>query len=443
MVLVLTADQVTALAPDAASFKAGRGLAAATKWTDLGTDQSVLWGLAKGSGKNPYQTQVVLGEFATKCSCPSRKFPCKHALGLLFLAAEKPEILKTSEPPKWVAEWLEGRKERAEKSAARAAKKRTAKPKDEAAATKRVEKKAARIDDGIELLDQFLLDRVRNGLTQDQVTQYQTWEELARRLIDSQATGLAGHVRRLGEIPSSSPDWESRLLHELGSLHLLLQTYRKRDTLEPALASEVSQLVGWTPDKEELLKQTGVTDQWFVASRSLTENERLLTSSTWLYGIASKKWALKLTFSALPGRPVEHWPLGNAVETELLFYPGLAADRILPRLETAPSQPCGIPEPPDTVSSLLQRASSTLALNPWRTRIPFLMQAQPSSDLRTLIDRNGDALPWHAREKDGELLLSLCGGRPTALAGEWNGHHCIVHSAADGNSWFSLSPIPQ
>jgi uncharacterized Zn finger protein len=78
---VLTTDQVTALAPDAASFKAGRALAATRKWELLGSDEEVLWGLASGSGKNPYRTQVALGEFATKCSCPSRKFPCKHALG--------------------------------------------------------------------------------------------------------------------------------------------------------------------------------------------------------------------------------------------------------------------------------------------------------------------------------------------------------------------------
>ena len=44
----------------------------------------MLWGLCAGSGKNPYQTIVDLSGPAYKCSCPSRKFPCKHALGLLL-----------------------------------------------------------------------------------------------------------------------------------------------------------------------------------------------------------------------------------------------------------------------------------------------------------------------------------------------------------------------
>jgi len=73
---VLTADQITALAPDAASLKAGRGLATPRKWQDLGADGGALWGLALGSGAEPYQTRLDLTDFASKCSCPSRKFPC-------------------------------------------------------------------------------------------------------------------------------------------------------------------------------------------------------------------------------------------------------------------------------------------------------------------------------------------------------------------------------
>ena len=436
---MITADQVTALAPDAASFKAGKGLASPAKWTDLGTNENALWGLAKGSGKKPYQTQVVLGELATKCSCPSRKFPCKHALGFLFLAAEKPELLAEQTPPDWVAEWLTGRKERAEKAATRSEKKKD-KPKDEAAAAKRAAKRIERVDEGIELLEQFLHDLAANGLSQELVSESQTWTELARRLVDCQAPGLAGFVRRLGEIPLSSSNWESELLHELGSLHLLLESYKKRDTLSPELSSEISQLIGWSPAKEEILKTTGVSDQWFVAARSLSESERIITSSTWLYGLSSKKWALKLTFAALPGRPVENWPLGNIVDTELLYYPGLCPDRVLPRLETSPSQPCEIPVPPDTITSLLKRAANMLAENPWRSRIPFFMLAQPSSDLASLVDADGHALPWDRTETEAQTLISLCAGRPTPLAGEWNGRYLKVYSAADGSSWFTLNP---
>ena len=118
---MLTADQVTAIVPDAASLKAGRGLATPRKWELLGADEEALWGLAIGSGKNPYQTRVSLSDLATKCSCPSRKFPCKHAIALMLIATGEPASLSEKTRPDWLKEWLESRAERQEKSAAKQA----------------------------------------------------------------------------------------------------------------------------------------------------------------------------------------------------------------------------------------------------------------------------------------------------------------------------------
>ena len=86
-----TAAQIAQLAPDAASNKAAAALGA-NKWPLLEKQGNALWGHCQGSGKNPYQTAVDLSaEPAFKCSCPSRKFPCKHGLALLLRYAENPE----------------------------------------------------------------------------------------------------------------------------------------------------------------------------------------------------------------------------------------------------------------------------------------------------------------------------------------------------------------
>ena len=44
-----------------------------------------VWGECQGSAAAPYRTAVDLSGPAYRCSCPSRKFPCKHALALLLL----------------------------------------------------------------------------------------------------------------------------------------------------------------------------------------------------------------------------------------------------------------------------------------------------------------------------------------------------------------------
>ena len=108
-----TEEQILALAPDTASVKAGKGQANIGKWPSLGATNEVLWGEVKGSGSKPYQTRIDLKQVGYKCSCPSRKFPCKHAIGLFLLHVRTPESFSSTAPPEWVTSWLEQRTKRA------------------------------------------------------------------------------------------------------------------------------------------------------------------------------------------------------------------------------------------------------------------------------------------------------------------------------------------
>ncbi|MCR6638365.1 MAG: SWIM zinc finger family protein [Sporocytophaga sp.] len=108
-------EQVIALSPDIASAKSGKDLAKIEKWVSVYKNENALWGECKGSGSKPYQTQIDLNNIAFKCSCPSRKFPCKHGIGLLLLFAKTPTSFIDSESPDWVTEWLAKRAQREEK----------------------------------------------------------------------------------------------------------------------------------------------------------------------------------------------------------------------------------------------------------------------------------------------------------------------------------------
>src|SRR5437763_15128817 len=104
----LTIEQVTALAPDASSAAAAKKLATPAAWRGLGQSAAALWGECQGTAL--YQVRVALADLTSKCSCPSRKFPCKHAVGLLLLAAAAP--VTVSAKPDWVAGWMTKRDER-------------------------------------------------------------------------------------------------------------------------------------------------------------------------------------------------------------------------------------------------------------------------------------------------------------------------------------------
>ena len=107
--MTLDTHQILALAPDSASAKAGSQLATPRNWSNLGKSDAALWGECQGSGKTPYRTQIDLGGPAFKCTCPSRKFPCKHGLGLYLLRASEPTLFGHADEPAWVSEWVQDR----------------------------------------------------------------------------------------------------------------------------------------------------------------------------------------------------------------------------------------------------------------------------------------------------------------------------------------------
>jgi hypothetical protein len=429
---LLTLDQVIALAPDAASVKASRPLSNSRKWDSWASDGETLWGLAKGSGKKPYQTQIALGEPAFKCSCPSRKFPCKHALALMFMAAATPDDIPTDPIPDWVQEWLTSREARAEKKATTQKKAPDAK-----AASKRKDKKLDRINEGVASLDQFIQDLARQGIADPSIKEPSTWDDMAKRMVDAQAPGLASRLRGLRDFTAPAINWETPFLHALGNLHLLLHSWPTRDTLNPNLKAEIEQLIGLPISKEEVLATKPLDDSWLVAARSLLEEDSLQTSITWLFGIKSGRWAKTLKFGVQGQKPLEPWPLGTTVKTALHFYPGITNPRALPANEGAIATISPPPSSIQTFTTLLENYAALRAQNPWHRHQPFLGLLAPGQN-NTLLDQDGLELPCLSSNSKTLIHQSLSGGHPILTCAEWGGHALTLLSAASEGQLISL-----
>lgn len=83
----LTLDTIKRLAPDSKSVTNAKSVADPRKWSVLGIDNDgVLWGEYNGSERYSLFASTASPSTDTGCSCPSRKRPCKHVLGLLMLA---------------------------------------------------------------------------------------------------------------------------------------------------------------------------------------------------------------------------------------------------------------------------------------------------------------------------------------------------------------------
>jgi hypothetical protein len=432
---LLTPDQITAIAPDATSLKAGRDIGTPRKWEMTGGDSEFLWGLAIGSGKSPYQSIVSLSDLTTKCSCPSRKFPCKHALGLMFLAISAPPT--PSERPLWVAEWVAARAARAEKSQA-ATKETSTKLVDEKAAAKRRQQREERVMEGVALLRQSIIDLTTDGLAGGNARNPDYWKELAKRMIDCQAPGLAGIVGSIGDTVLYDAEVDTELPYELGRLHLLLHSLENADRYPDSTQADMRNMIGGRSNTSEQAGEV-LEDDWFIAARKVDERENLITSTTWLYGKNSQRWARILRFSPAHLPLSEPWIVGSAVRVSLQWEQGSYPLRATPVTESPSFSSSILPHHEAGLDDMLERFARAIAANPFLLRLPFLIALQPSADGMHLLDATGHALPWAAKRDIVLRVECISGGHPTLMCGEWDGRSIRLLSLCDAGTWISLT----
>ncbi|GAA4928577.1 SWIM zinc finger family protein [Actinoplanes utahensis] len=394
--------QVEALAPDPASLRAARGVTG--QFSDTGLAGDVLWGLCRG-----YRVAVDLAGPAFRCSCPSRKIPCKHAIGLLL--AWSSAGVGDSPAPAHVIEW-----QTAQATRARA---RTSPP-DPVAAAKRAQGRTERVAGGMAELRRWLDDQIEQGLAAAGRSGPRTFETMAARLVDAQAPAAAGAVRRLGGIAGVGPHWADRLLGELALLRLLVAGHARLDTLDPALAATVRSRIGFPMPTEEVLAGPQVTDRWQVLGQVDADDGTLTSRRTWLRGSSGGRFALVLSFAA-PGQPLPADLVpGTEFRGDLCFHPGAAPLRALVAERASAAAPFGSPDGAGTIRAALAEWSRLLSAEPWRFDAPMLLSAVVPTADGLLVDAEGAALPLAPGHREPWWLLAAAGAAPATVAAEWS-----------------------
>ncbi|WP_433361561.1 SWIM zinc finger family protein [Streptosporangium sp. CA-115845] len=427
-------DQVLALAPDASSQKAAGTISSPRKWSGTGVTADAVWGECAGSGSKPYRACVDLSEPAYRCTCPSRKFPCKHALGLLLLWSAD-GVPAAEEVADWVGEWLDGRRDRAaraaEAGATRAARSAEAAPAD----GRRAALREQRVSAGLADLERWLADQVRQGLAGSR--RHDHWDDLVKRLIDAQAPAVAGSLSRLPAVLDGD-DWPARLLSEYALLHLLCVAHRNLATpdgdgtdegtgdgpggvpeVAPAgLLERVRDRVGFSVTKEEALAGEVVRDLWDVLGRRDEEHDRLIARRVWLRGRQTGRAALVLSFAPVGQALDASLVTGTTMDADLAFYPGSTPLRavVAARHDAAPAGP----PPGQSIERALDEVAEALGGDPWLDSWPLVLEGvTPAGSGSRLLAGPSGGLPLHPSAGTPWRLVATSGGRPLTVAAEW------------------------
>jgi hypothetical protein len=429
----VTLQRIEGLAPDQASLAAARKLLKPSAWPTLAEGEGLIWGECQGSGATPYRVVVSEADAGYKCTCPSRKFPCKHTLALMWMRADNTAAFAPATVPDWVKDWLSRRRgtakaaskseDKAQKPKSRPSIRLTEIPEVGANADPKAEQRAAAARErnrlereaavlaGLEDLDTWLSDQVQHGMASFVAQTAQACRTIAQRLVDAKASGLAGRLdalpTRLFTLPG--PARPSAAIRELGQVHLISQAYRRASELPELLAADARQAVGWSVTREALLNDSEalrVDGKWRVFSViSEAQPDRLRRIETWLWrqgrGDGMPRCAVLIDFVPIStGAAVGGYLVGDQIDAELSFYrstiPLRAQIATLKRGAEESSEALTLPN--ESLNVSYANYERALAQLPWLGTIPLNFRSAS-------VRRNGEQL--YLCDVESELSLPL------------------------------------
>jgi hypothetical protein len=292
----LTESYVDSLALNAGAIKNGRDLVKKNSFPLLQQteDGTLLFGECKGSGKEPYRCSVDFlneGNPVFRCTCPSRQFPCKHNLGLMYAFTSGKSFTMSPIPQdiqdkREKAEKREEKKQEEKKQEA-AASGQPAPPAKRKTNTSALLKKITAQLEGISIAEKLMLQIVQSGLGTLDKKALQTAEEQAKQLGNYYIPGIQTALRDVTQQFRVREDREQvypGVIERLLTLQMLLK--KSRAYLEGRVASPDSPMdsdstleesIGHSWQMAELREHgrvQGQTELLQLAFRSYTDSAR-------------------------------------------------------------------------------------------------------------------------------------------------------------------------
>ena len=458
--MAMDRKQIESIAPDQASLTAATKLAKIATWSSLSKEGDLWWGECQGSGSNPYRAVVDSDVIGYKCTCPSRKFPCKHSIALMLLLVDLPDSFTESETPQWVRDWLGRRRTTAsaqsssegkslQAAAAEASKEVVEDPesvaKKKAASLKRHEATRAMIADAVEDVQHWVSDQLGVGLLSFVDSISERCRQIAARLVDNKAAALAS---RIDEMPSrvlSLPTEEryDGAIRDLSKVILLAKAWQA-NSANPQAARDV----GSSERREEILANPDalrVSGTWEVVGEQFrTRRDGLISQSTWFLRVdvdpsEEPIFALLLDFTpSSAGRRRSSYRMGTQYTTTMVFYPSDGPLRaIADNLSVSGKKiewPRWVTE--DPLAQIQRYVNST----PWQLEYPMVLPQGRifTGDHTGWRSENGAWLPIPLDNLKG-IPKQITGTTITQMVGIWDSFRLTPLSGLTlwGKVWFS------
>ena len=379
-----TAETVEGLAPDAASrHRRAQARAAGAVVGARVTTSARSGACARAAARSPTRRRSTSPGPAYKCSCPSRKFPCKHALALLLLLAGGD--VAAGRAPAWVAEWLASRR------AGRAGGRTRAPgepPRDPEAAARRAAEREARVAGGRRGSAALAARRAcAAGSARGRLRTWEEWDAFAARMVDAQAPGAASRLRSLGQRRRRAPGRLARAAAEpAGAAAPAVRGVHPRGRPAARRRPRAARLE--RAARGGARRARACSDRWTVLARVVIEQERLRVQRTWLLGRARRTASRCCSTSRRRARRSNRGRRAGQrrLDASLAFYPERArrCGRWWPTRARCRSR-AGIVRRRRRRGRAARRVAAAVAANPWLDEWPVALRVR-----RARRPRDGD-----------------------------------------------------
>lgn len=283
----ITAAYADSLAPNSSAIKNGQALVQKKKFVSLqhSPEGDLLFGECSGSGKSNYLTSadfVIPDKPVFRCNCPSRQFPCKHSLGLLYAYIQGQAFTEAPIP-----EDIASKREKAEKREEKKQLEATAPSKPKKVNTSALKKKLNAQLEGLDLLESLIQPLIRSGLGTIDSKTLKHLNSQIKELGNYYLPGAQYELRQLSVILTSDAEQELRYslaVAQFTRLHAFIkrgrahiQTKLDNEQFTPDPASTIEEWLGHAWQLSDLAAhdlQSGATELFQLAFLSYDDAAR-------------------------------------------------------------------------------------------------------------------------------------------------------------------------
>jgi len=275
---------------------------------------------------------------------------------------------------------------------------------------------------GAEDLEQWIFDLIRQGLA---VLDGEStlWNDISARMVDAKMGGIAHKLRYLEQVKTD--DWPEEILEEFGRLYLLTQGFKNFDKIPESLQTQLQLVGGLTVRKKDLIEEDGVLDEWMVLGNWQGVNvDQAAYRKIWMQGKDTQLMALLVEYDYRGGGFEGVFKVGEPVKAEMVYYPGVDALRVAIKHRYPPENYSKQVVTYENIEAMLVAYAEALSQNPWLSVFPCALEdviPLYHESKFFLIDKNKNKIDLETKDEAGWSLLSMSGGKPVVVFGEWKG----------------------